>query len=273
MNSLVESASKTPIEIALGVDENGMTTAKKLYEFLEMDKSHYSRWVKANIVDNEFATENEDYFYSPSMANESNRGKFADDYKLTAHFAKKLSMKGNGEKAEQARQYFITVEDKAKEAAINRSQLSPQMQMFYAIADGQAKMELEQKRQAEQISRIENNQKTMIETFSKSDDSRDFKGWCKKSITKIAESQKFVDGDSRSKKYALAWKESYDRLNEKKPCRIKQRVDRARNDAIRSGATHSQAKEITALSVIMADKALKPLYETVIREMLIYYLT
>ena len=65
-----------------------MTTARKLYAFLEMDKSHYSRWVKANIVDNEFATENEDYFYSPSMANESSRGNFADDYKLTAHFAK-----------------------------------------------------------------------------------------------------------------------------------------------------------------------------------------
>ena len=70
MNNLETTKMQTPIEIALGVDENGMTTAKKLYEFLEMDKSHYSRWVKANIVDNEFATENEDYFYSPSMANE-----------------------------------------------------------------------------------------------------------------------------------------------------------------------------------------------------------
>lgn len=89
---LKQAKMQTPIEIALGVDENGMTTAKKLYEFLEMDKSHYSRWAKANIVDNEFATENEDYFYSPSMANESSRGNFADDYKLTAHFAKKLSM-------------------------------------------------------------------------------------------------------------------------------------------------------------------------------------
>lgn len=57
MNDLEVTMAQTPIEIALGVDENGMTTAKKLYEFLEMDKSHYSRWVKANIVDNEFATE------------------------------------------------------------------------------------------------------------------------------------------------------------------------------------------------------------------------
>lgn len=65
-----------------------MTTARKLYAFLELAQGQFSRWVKANIVDNEFATENEDYFYSPSMANESSRGNFADDYKLTAHFAR-----------------------------------------------------------------------------------------------------------------------------------------------------------------------------------------
>ena len=84
---------------------------------------------------------------------------------MTASFAKKLSMKGNGEKAEQARQYFITVEDKAKEMVVNRSQLSPQMQMFYAIADGQAKLELEQKRQAEQIEKVEATVTTMKEIF------------------------------------------------------------------------------------------------------------
>lgn len=82
MDEVLPSIRKT------GSYNKPMTTARKLYAFLEMDKSHYSRWVKANIVDNEFATENEDYFYSPSMANESSRGNFADDYKLTAHFAK-----------------------------------------------------------------------------------------------------------------------------------------------------------------------------------------
>lgn len=269
MNNLVESTPKTPIEIALGVDENGMTTARALYDFLALAQGQFSRWAKKNIENNEFYEENRDWWGFDIVSN----GNKCRDYRLTTDFAKHLSMESHSLKGKTARQYFITVEDKAKEASINRSQLSPQLQMLMGMVETQARQELEQKRQAEQILRIENNQKTMIETFSKSDDSGDFKGWCKKSITKIAESQKFVDGDSRSKKYALAWKESYDRLNEKKPCRIKQRVDRARNDAIRSGATHSQAKEITALSVIMTDKALKPLYETVIREMLIYYLT
>ena len=52
MNELESSKMQTPIEIALGVDENGMTTAKKLYEFLEMDSSNYSRWCKSNITVN-----------------------------------------------------------------------------------------------------------------------------------------------------------------------------------------------------------------------------
>lgn len=34
---------KTPIEVDLGVDEEGMTTAKKLYVFLELRAGDYSR--------------------------------------------------------------------------------------------------------------------------------------------------------------------------------------------------------------------------------------
>ena len=273
MEELQTSSMKTPIEIALGVDENGMTTAKKLYEFLEMDKSHYSRWVKANIVDNEFATENEDYFYSPSMANESSRGNFADDYKLTAHFAKKLSMKGNGERAEQARQYFITVEDKAKEMAINRSQLSPQMQMFYAIADEQAKMELEQKRQAEQMNRIEQKQDAIVDTFQKTDDTEDFQKWANDRIAQIAESPKFDKGYGRSKNYSLARSESYERLKQKRNCRLDDRVQKAKGRALeeRPDIKKSELDKINKIYIISNDKDLRPAYELVIKEMMMYY--
>ena len=33
---------RTPIEIALDIDSEGMTTARKLYEFLELDSRNYS---------------------------------------------------------------------------------------------------------------------------------------------------------------------------------------------------------------------------------------
>ena len=59
--SFLSSQLKTPIEEALHVDDNGHTTAKSLYAFLELRPKDYARWCKMNIVDNEFATENEDY--------------------------------------------------------------------------------------------------------------------------------------------------------------------------------------------------------------------
>lgn len=273
MNDLETTKMQTPIEIALGVDENGMTTAKKLYEFLEMDKSHYSRWVKANIVDNEFATENEDYFYSPSMANESGRGNYADDYKLTAHFAKKLSMKGNGERAERARQYFITVEDKVKEAAINRSQLSPQLQALYGLIETQARQELEQKRQAEQMNRIEQKQDAIVDTFQKTDDTEDFQKWANDRIAQIAESSKFDKGYGRSKNYSLARTESYERLKQKRNCRLDDRVQKAKGRALeeRPDIKKSELDKINKIYIIANDKDLRPAYELVIKEMMMYY--
>ena len=36
----VDTSHLTPIEIALGIDENGMTTAKRLYEFLELNSGN-----------------------------------------------------------------------------------------------------------------------------------------------------------------------------------------------------------------------------------------
>lgn len=62
MNELQTSNMKTPIEIALGVDENGMTTARALYEFLELAQGQFARWAKANIEANEFYEENKDWW-------------------------------------------------------------------------------------------------------------------------------------------------------------------------------------------------------------------
>lgn len=157
----IDAQTKTPIEIALGIDENGMTTAKKLYEFLELDSKNYARWCKTNITDNEFATENEDYEVFFIKDENPLGGRPTQDYKLTAHFAKKLSCKGNGEKAEQAREYFTTIEERVKEYAVNRSELSPQMQALYAMLDAQAKIELKQKQQEKEMSSMKNDIKTL----------------------------------------------------------------------------------------------------------------
>lgn len=110
MNEIIETTKKTPIEIALQIDDDGYTTSKKLYAWLELSPQHYSDWCKKNILENEFATENEDYkINSRSKGSLTGRGN-TTDYKLSASFAKKLSVQQKNERGEQARNYFIGCE-------------------------------------------------------------------------------------------------------------------------------------------------------------------
>ncbi len=111
---------KTPLEEALDIDEEGNTTARKLYEFLELRPGDYSRWVRKNIEENVFAEPGIDYFSLRTDAECRNigpRGNFARDYKLTGQFAKKLAMASNSPKGEQVRDYFVAVEERAKALA------------------------------------------------------------------------------------------------------------------------------------------------------------
>ena len=114
-NPKTETSSQTPIEIALKIDENGMTTASNLYAFLELEPKNFSRWCNTNIKNNKFAIENVDYI-SFVIQEERHNPKPKTDYKITSDFAKKLSMTGNTERHEQARQYFIACEQGLKVA-------------------------------------------------------------------------------------------------------------------------------------------------------------
>lgn len=260
MNDVTVTNNQTPIEIALCVDENGMTTAKKLYEFLEMDSSNYSRWCKSNITGNEFAEENVDYW--AFVINDEWGGQATTDYKLTASFAKKLSMKGNGEKAEQARQYFITVEDKAKEMVINRQQLSPQMQMFYAIADGQAKLELEQKRQAEQIEKVEATVTTMKEIFT--EPIGDWKNDINARVREISVKSGIA--------YQELYGQMYGELEMTAHCSLKRLQDNKMARMEKAGNTKTAIKEgTTKIAIIYEKPQLKAIFENIVKRYAMKY--
>lgn len=108
MGNLVEVVNKTPIEIALGIDDEGFTTARKLYTWLELNPAHYARWAKENITENPFAEENE---FSPLMVKTSKEGgRPSQDYKIHVKLAKKIAMASHCEKGNAARDYFIGCE-------------------------------------------------------------------------------------------------------------------------------------------------------------------
>lgn len=252
--SMTDTVNLTPIEIALGIDSDGMTTAKNLYEFLEMDKSNYSRWLKRNIAENEFAEEGTDY-YSSEVTSEG-KGNFAEDFKLTAKFAKKLSMTQKNERGEQAREYFTRVEDGAKKMILQFQDMSPQLQ--YMI-----KVEQEQKRQAQEIEAVSNRVESIREvvalnTTSWREDTRNL-------INKIAQ----VLGGGQAFQQVRA--ESYELLEKRMGVSLKQRLTNKRRRMEDEGVCKSKRDKLSQVDIIAEDKKLIEGYTAIVKEMAIRY--
>ncbi len=259
MNELMEQVNKTPIEIALGIDEEGMTTARKLYAFLDLAQGQFSRWAKSNIVDNEFATENEDY-WGFDINVEGNK---TQDYKLTAHFAKKLSMKGNGEKAEEAREYFTHLEERVKQKAIDFSQLSPELQMFSRIFQSVAEQQLEQKRQAEKVEQLDKKVDSIKDVIALNPNS--WRTDSAKIINKIALQ---MGGYEHIKAIR---EESYKLLEERMGVALSIRLSNKKKTQALNGVSKSKIDKLNQLDVIADDKKLIQGYVSVIKDMAIKY--
>lgn len=260
-NELMEQVNKTPIEIALGIDEEGMTTARKLYAFLELDSRNYSRWCKSNISENEFADENVDYW--AFVINEEWGGQATTDYKLTAHFAKKLSMKGNGEKAEEAREYFTHLEERVKQKAIDFSQLSPELQMFSRIFQSVAEQQLEQKRQAEKVEQLDKKVDSIKDVIALNPNS--WRTDSAKIINKIALQ---MGGYEHIKAIR---EESYKLLEERMGVALSIRLSNKKKTQALNGVSKSKIDKLNQLDVIAGDKKLIQGYVSVIKDMAIKY--
>lgn len=148
MNDMIETKMQSPIEVALGIDENGMTTARALYEFLSGERSNFSKWAKRNIEQNEFFEENKDWWGFVTVTN----GNQCKDYRLTTDFAKHLSMESHSSKGKIARQYFIKVENGMKELAFRFQNMSPELRAVLVVD--------------QRVTRVEKKADTLEERFN-----------------------------------------------------------------------------------------------------------
>ena len=258
MNELQTSNMKTPIEIALGVDENGMTTARALYEFLELAQGQFARWAKANIEANEFYEENKDWWGFDIVSNGNN----CKDYRLTTDFAKHLSMESHSARGKEARQYFITIEDRTKQEVINRSQLSPQMQMVMQMAESMARQELEQKKQAEQVQKLESTVTNMKEIFT--EPIGDWKADINAKVRNIS-AKSGID-------YQTLYNQMYGELENEAHCvlsRLQSNKIKRMEDA---GNTKTAIKEgTTKIAVIFDNVRLRVIFENIVRRYAMRY--
>lgn len=169
---------------------------------------------------------------------------------------------------------------KVKQTTIDLEQLDPQTKLMNLLVQSISRNELEQKRLAKEVKEvkqaqvaIERKQEIISDTFQKTDDIEDFQKWASNCITKIAQSPKFDKGQGRSKNYSFAWAESYERLKQKRNCRLDDRIQKAKGRALieKPDIKKSDLDKINKIYIIANDKDLKPAYELVIKEMMIYY--
>ena len=140
-----ETTQKTPIEVILAVDDEGYTTASAVYEWLELDPSHFARWCSTNIVENPMFEEGVDYIpidFKPTengffaivaknaeveetaengvfdIMSKNAKGRPKTDYRITSDVAKMLCLMARNEKGKLAYRYFIKMEDALKQVML-----------------------------------------------------------------------------------------------------------------------------------------------------------
>ncbi|HDK7165888.1 TPA: antA/AntB antirepressor family protein [Clostridium botulinum] len=251
----IETTNLTPIEVVLEIDEEGRTTARKLYSFLELARGQFSRWAKTNILENSFAIEGEDYKGFDIVV----EGNITIDYKLSASFAKKLAMGTHNFKGEAAKNYFIKVEEKLKQKIINTSNLSPELQMFNNLFKALATTELEQQQIKAEVKETKEEVQA-IRSVVKITPSNSWRNETNRLMTKIC---------FKLKDYQKPKEEVYRALQERAGCDLKIRLKNMRARQALKGISKSKLDELNYLDVIEQDKKLIEIYTAIVKDMAI----
>lgn len=172
-------------------------------------------------------------------------------------------MKGNSEKAEQAREYFTGIEETVKQKAIDYSQLSPELRMFYTIADEQARLELQQKKQAEQIRKVERQVESIREVVAINSSS-----WRSDTATILGKIGAQLGG---GKMYSNVRNECYELLQKRMGVSLHTRLTNKRRRMADEGASKSARDKLTYVDVIADDKKLIEGFVAIVKELAIKY--
>ncbi len=252
-----ETTDLTPIEIALGVDEEGRTTARKLYKFLELSKGQFSRWAKTNILENVFAMENEDYKGFDIEV----EGNMTKDYKLSATFAKKLAMGTHNERGDEAQRYFIKIEEAARQKSIDYSQLNPETVMMLKLGQAIAKNEIEQKKLKIELDETKEDVQNIRDVIT-INPKAEWRKQCNTVLNLMAKDKGNYE-DIRN--------EAYEALSARAKCRPKVLINNLKERAKKNGVAQSKIDKLNILDVLENDSRLREIYIYIVKQMAIKY--
>ena len=223
----------------------------ELHEVLEV-KSRYREWIDRRLLDID-AVENED-FQAAEISAPS--GQTKKEYIIKLDTAKEMAMLERNENGKQVRRYFIQVEKKYKSASLATQELSPQLQVMINL-------EIEQKRQAEKIERVESRVESIREVVA-----IDTTSW-REDTGRIL--RKIGTECSDSKSYQDVRTESYQLLEKRMGVNVKQRLTNKRRRMADEGVCKSKRDKLNYLDVIADDKKLIEGYTAIVKELAIKY--
>lgn len=145
---------------------------------------------------------------------------------------------------------------------VNRDNLSPELQMIYAMVDNQAKIEIAQKKNEEQIAALDVKvsaiQCIMTESLG------DWKADINRRVREIA-IKSHID-------YKAVYNEMYGELETKAHCSLKRLQDNKRSRMEKAGNTKTAIDEATTKIAIIHDKPqLKDIFENIVKKWAMRY--
>ena len=168
----------------------------------------------------------------------------------------------NTDKAWEAYDRLVDSYFEKKESRIDRSQLSPEIQALYGLLDNQAKLELEQRRQQEEISRIDTTVSTMKEIFTQP--IGDWKAEINARVREVAHKSGI--------EYQELYNRMYGELETTAHCSLKRLQENKKARMGKAGNTKTAIKEgTTKIAIIFEKPQLKAIFETIVRQYAMRY--
>jgi len=230
-------------------------SARELYKGLELAVGQFSRWANVNITENEFFSEDVD-FYRVRLDVEGNE---VEDFIMKLDMAKHLAMLARTEKAHLLRDYFIKVEEKFKQHSIDYSKLSPELQMVSHLLMASAKLEAK-------VERLETATQTIKDTMAELPKDQ-WRKWVNSSLGEIG-----IKLGNKGQNHEDLRSDSYKLLEEKAGADLSTRLRNGKKRLEDAGATKTAQKDYCKLDCIEEEKRIKEIYTGIIKELRIKHL-
>lgn len=135
-------------------EENGkrLVSARELYSGLGMDIKNCSKWLKKNVLENEYFEKDKDWVVVLVTTTEKG-GRPTEDYAITLEFAKHLAMMSKTPKSHDYRNYFLECEKQLQQVKLDSYMIEDRIERARRWIEEQeerAKLEEENKKLIEE---------------------------------------------------------------------------------------------------------------------------